>query len=491
MYDIEGESMKIPVRKLFLITLFSSIFYQGLRPIGDPDFWWHLRTGQLMEQTREILRADPFSWTVAAKPWITHEWLSELLFSTLFKIGSYQLLTITFSLLITTASLFSYLRCPPESKPYAAGFSLLLGALASSPLWGVRPQMITLLFTSIFLYLLDRYRNQSQLKTLIPIPLIMLFWVNLHAGYILGITLVVSYIIGWAIELAVLKYSKKQRIDTSTRKSFLILIGVLGASLLTMVINPSGLRIFIYPFQTLSDPAMQKYIQEWLSPNFHDLMWQPLALLILALIGVGMVGGRRLSITKIILTMGFGYAALRSARHVPLFAVVVVPLLAEQLSSFIKINPIAQTPNRLMRWVNTIIVAAIVFVMIFTVAQLPKKQEEAEAIKFPKGAVEWIIKNTPEGRLFNSYNWGGYLIWRLYPEYPVYIDGRADVYGEEMLTKFVDTYTAKSGWEEKLKQEDVRFVLVEADSKLADALKQSSYWKISYADSMSVVFTIR
>jgi len=65
------------------------------------------------------------------------------------------------------------------------------------------------------------------------------------------------------------------------------------------------------------------------------------------------------------------------------------------------------------------------------------------------------------------------------------------VYGEEMLTKFVDIYSAKSGWEEKLKQEDVRFVLVEADSKLADALKQSSYWKISYADSMSVVFTIR
>jgi hypothetical protein len=288
-----------------------------------------------------------------------------------------------------------------------------------------------------------------------------------------------------------LKYWKKQRIDTSNRKSFLILIGVLGASLLAMVINPSGLRIFIYPFQTLFDPAMQKYIQEWLSPDFHDLMWLPLSLLILTLIGAGMVGGRRLSITKIILTMGFGFAALRSARHVPLFAMVVVPLLTEQLSSFIKFNPKAQAPNRLMRWANTIILAAIVFVMIFTVAQLPEKQDEAEAIKFPKGAVEWITKNKPEGRLFNSYTWGGYLIWRLYPEYPVYIDGRADVYGEEMLTKFVETYTAKSGWEEKLKKEDVRIVLVEADSRLADALKQSSYWKISYKDSISIVFTIR
>jgi len=179
--------MKISLRNLFLIILFSSIFYLSLRPIIDQDFWWHLRTGQLMEQTKAILRVDPFSWTARGNPWITHEWLSELFIYQIFELGSYQLLTITFSLLITASLGFSYLRCPPESKPYVAGFSLLLVAIASGPLWGVRPQMITLLFTSLFLYLLDRYRRNGQLRTLTPIPLIMLLWVNLHAGYILGI----------------------------------------------------------------------------------------------------------------------------------------------------------------------------------------------------------------------------------------------------------------------------------------------------------------
>ena len=480
--------MKISLRKLFLVILFSSTFYLSLRPIIDPDFWWHLRTGQLMEQTKAILRVDPFSWTARGNPWITHEWLSELSIYQIFKLGSYQLLTIAFSLLITASLFFSYLRCPPESKPYVAGFSLLLGAIASGPLWGVRPQMITLLFTSIFLYLLDRYRKNGQLGTLISLTLIMLLWVNLHAGYILGIVVEITYIIGWVIELAILKFWKKENIDRITKNKFLILVGVLGASLLVMPINPAGLRIFTYPFQTLFDPTMQNNIQEWLSPNFHQLMWQPLALLILALIGAGMIGNRHISITKVILTLGFGFAALRSARHVPLFAIVVIPVLAEQFSSLIRIIPTAQASNRLFRWINTLLIGAIALVLILTLIQLPGKQEEAVAINYPTDAVEWILKNKPEGKLLNSYNWGGYLIWRFYPEYPVYIDGRADLYGGKLLTHYMDIASAKLGWEEKLNKENIQIVLVESDSKLADALVQSHNWKIAFTDSVSIIF---
>ena len=483
--------MKFSLRNTFLIILFSGIFYLSLRPIIDPDFWWHLRTGQLMEQTSAILREDPFSWTARGNPWVTHEWLSEIFIYQFYKLGSYQLLTIIFSLVITASLFFSYLRCPPESVPYIAGFSLLLGALASGPLWGVRPQMITLLFTSIFLYLLDRYRRTGRFTTLIPLPLMMLLWVNLHAGYILGIVVEATYIFGWMIELAIFKVWNKESIDNISKNKFLILVGALGVSLLVMPINPAGLRIFTYPFQTLFDPAMQKYIQEWFSPDFHNLMWQPLALMILALVGAGMSSNHRISITKVILTLGFGFAALRSARHVPLFAIAVIPVLAEQFSYLIKINPTTQTPSRLFRWINTILISVIVLVMILTLFQLPVKQQEAEAINYPKDAVEWVIENKPQGKLFNSYNWGGYLIWKLYPHYPVYVDGRADLYGGSFLSNYFDIYSTALGWNDKLDNENIQIVLVESDSKLADALQQSANWKISFKDSAGVVFTRR
>ena len=442
-----------------------------------------------MEQTRAILKADPFSWSAKGNPWITHEWLSEVFIFQVYKLGSFQLLTITFSLIITASLAFSYLRCPPDSKPYVAGFSLLLGALASGPLWGVRPQMITLLFTSIFLYLLDRYKRDGQLGTLVPIPLLMLLWVNLHAAYILGIMVEITYIFGWLVELAILKFRKKENIDKTTKNKFLILVGVLGVSLSVMPINPAGLRIFTYPFQTLFDPAMQKYIQEWFSPDFHNLMWQPLALLILTLIGVGMFGNHRISITKIILTLGFGFAALRSARHVPLFAIAVIPILAEQVSYLIKIHPTVQTPSRLLRWINTILISVIALVIILTLIQLPVKQQEAEAVNYPKDAIEWIVKNKPQGKLFNSYNWGGYLIWKLYPEFPVYVDGRADLYGGTFLSNYFDIFSAMSGWEDKLNKENIQIILIEADSILAKTLQQSANWSISFNDPASVVFT--
>ncbi len=104
-----------------------------LRPIADPDFWWHLRTGQLISQTGSIPHSDPFSFTNNGKPWIAHEWLSELFFYGLYKIGGYAALILTFSTIITAAFLFAYLRCPPETRPYIAGFALLLGAIATAP----------------------------------------------------------------------------------------------------------------------------------------------------------------------------------------------------------------------------------------------------------------------------------------------------------------------------------------------------------------------
>lgn len=481
--------MKFTIRNLFLFILFCSIFYLSLRPIVDPDFWWHLRTGQLIVQTQEIPRADPFSFTANSKQWVAHEWLSELFIFKSFDVGGYGLLIIIFSGIITASFLFAYLRCSKESKPYIAGFSLLLGAFTSAPIWGVRPQMFTLLFASIFIFLLDRYRHNGNFKILIPIPILTILWVNLHAGYIIGIAIVIIYVIGYLLEVANLRYRRKEKIDAVTQKSLWILFSVLITSILATLLNPTGLRILTYPFETLTDSAMRTYIIEWFSPDFHQVIWQPFAFMLLLLIGAGMIGNRPISITKIILTLVFGYGALRSMRHIPLFAIVAIPVLAEQFNFLIKFKPIAQEQNRHFRYVASIAISAIAAVMVLGFIQVTNNQQKSEAESFPKDAVNWIIENKPKGNLFNSYNWGGYIIWRLYPEYLVYIDGRADLYGKEFVSNYTEIYFTKPGWEEKLNQENIGFVIVESDSMLADALRQSSPWKELYEDNISVIFS--
>jgi hypothetical protein len=480
--------LKFTIRALFLVVLFCGIFYLTLRPIIDPDFWWHLRTGQLIIQTHEIPRVDPFSFTANAKQWITHEWLTELFIYKLFQLGSYGLLIFIFSAIITTSLLFAFLNCPNGSKPYIAGFTLLLGAIASGPIWGVRPQMFTILFTSIFIFLLDRYRLKQNLKWLIPIPLIMVLWVNLHGGYIIGIGIELIYLVGYILEILKLRYRNKTKIDVVTRKSLLILFSVIITSVLAALLNPVGIRILTYPFQTLTDPAMQTFIQEWLSPDFHNVIWLPFAIMILLLIGLGMVGNRPISTTKILLTLVFGFGALRSMRNISLFAIVVIPVIADQLSYLInfKLNP--QKPSRIFKWIAAFLISVIVVAVVLGFVKVINDQPKSVAESYPKEAVDWIIEHKPEGKIFNSYNWGGYFIWRLYPDYLVYIDGRADLYGEELMSNYRGIYFTQPGWEAKLNQNNIQLVLIEPDAMLADALRQSSTWKILFEDKLSVVF---
>jgi hypothetical protein len=369
--------VKFKIRQIFFIAIFLGLFLMTLRPIADPDFWWHLQTGQFIVQTHSIPHADPFSYTKAGGPWITHEWLSELLIYGIFRLGGYGLLIFIFSIIITGAFLIVYLRSPTETQPFIAGFVLLLGAISTAPTWGVRPQMISLFITSLFLYLLDRYRRDLTFKYLIPLPLIMLIWVNLHAGYFLGLALMGVYIVGGLTEMLMAEIHKGEVIgEIPTLKSILILCGFLGACILATLANPNGIHIIIYPFQTLTSPSMQQFIQEWFSPDFHQMMWQPLAWFILALIGVGMISKKSISPSNILLTLAFGYAALRSMRNIPLFAIISVPTLTEQVGSLIKIRSDFRPPSRILRFAIPILLVCIFLVTGMRFVQVVQQQSK-------------------------------------------------------------------------------------------------------------------
>jgi hypothetical protein len=481
--------MKLTIRRVFFIVLILGLFLMTLRPIADPDFWWHLRTGQLILQTHAIPHSDPFSYTMVGKPWITHEWLSEILMYALFRLGGYGLLIFTFSIFITAAFFLAYLRSSAGTRPYVAGFVLLLGAVSTAPTWGVRPQMISFFLASLFLFLLDRFKNKGNLYFLAPLPLIMLFWVNLHAGYFLGLVLIVIFIAGGFVDLLFSGLIKREQVlSAPSIKSILTMCITLGVCILVTLVNPNGMLIIIYPFQTLTSSSMQQFIQEWFSPDFHQLMWQPLAWLILALIGVGMISKKAISTTNILLTIGFGYAALISMRNIPFFALAAIPVLADQVGSLINIHTAVYSPGRLFRLMVPILLSGILLITCLRFILVVQEQPRTELENFPKTAVDWLQNNAPAGNLFNSYNWGGYLIWRLFPQVRVYIDGRADVYGDAFIFDYLSIYNAEPGWEDKLNAQDIQTVLVESNAPLAGALRQSPAWHVSFSDKLSIIF---
>lgn len=474
--------MVLTTRRLFVSILFIALFVMTTREISDPDFWWHLSTGRYIVDTHTIPRVDVFSFTNAGRPWITHEWLAEIFIFAIYTLGSFPLLMLVFAALITLSFVFVYARSP--GKPYIAAFAMMLAALATAPTWGVRPQMLSLLLTSVFLWILDRKDRSVWL-----LPLLMLLWVNLHSGYALGIVIVGVYAFDEIIQFIV----SGSRFQVIALRSSRLVILVL--CIVAVLFNPNGATMYIYPFETLTSPTMQAYIQEWFSPDFHLIEFQPFAWLLLTTLAALALSGKRTSLVQTILLLGFSYAALRSARHIPLFAIIAAPIVAEHVWHFIESQNWVNILNtnrqmtRVATIVNWILLTIIVLAGIARVAIVLSNQAATERAKFPAAAVDFIQAQKIEGGIYNTYAWGGYLIWRLYPQARVFIDGRADVYGDAFIENvYLKAYRGGVGWHEPLGQYNVRVMLIEPDAPLAMQLVRDSAWRPAYADQQAVVY---
>ena len=166
----------------FIAILSLGLLAMTARGTTDPDLWWHLRTGQWIVETGHIPHVDPFSFTRRGQPWVAHEWLSEIVFYKLWKYLGFSGL-IVFSAMITSAGfMLLFFRCPGK-RHWAAG-ATVMGALASAPSWGVRPQMFTFTMACLLLWLIERGEERPRL--LFWIPPLFLLWLNLHAGFALG-----------------------------------------------------------------------------------------------------------------------------------------------------------------------------------------------------------------------------------------------------------------------------------------------------------------
>jgi len=466
-------------RRVFLATLFLGLFAMAARNVTDPDVWWHLKTGQYIAEHKSVPHTDPFSYTRAGEPWVTHEWLSELLLYQLQRVTGWGGLILIFAAVLTAAFFLLYLRCGPAT--YIAGVATLCAAWATAPVWGVRPQVLSLLLTSLWLLILERSeRNPKLLWWTLPLTLL---WVNLHAGFALGLALSALFLAGEWIERAL---GQSQQSALRLRTAALILL----LNLLIVPLNPNGLRMFSYPIETLRSAAMQRYIAEWASPNFHHAEYWPFLLVVLSTFAALSWSRLEVRLRDLLLLLVSLYAALCSIRMIPLFILIAVPLISTRLGNWPRNNPEPRRPRAAPRTLlNGGIVLAMAAFAGVHVALVIQRQPQVEMQSFPARAVAFLQIHPPSGRIFNHYDWGGYLIWRLYPSTPVFIDGRADLYGEQLFDQFADTYQLKGAWQRPLQLWSIDTVLVPTDSGLATGLRSSPGWMVSYEDPQAVVLT--
>lgn len=454
----------------------------SIRPATDPDLGWHLKTGEIIAHTRHIFHSDPYSFTRTGQPWINHEWLSDLLMYGLYRFGGTAALIILFAAISAGAFLIVFLRC--AGKPYLAGAVTIWGALASAPSWGVRPQIFSLLLASIFLWILERSENNATILWW-TLPLTVL-WVNLHAEFAVGIALIALFLVGSLLD-CIFGFAAWAQ----TTSSFRNLTLALGFCLALVPLNPYGPKMYLYPWHTLSSSAMATYIQEWMPPNFHQTMYLPFLLLVLALFAAAGIARLRVRPRDLLLLSVMLFAGLRSVRHIPIFAIVAVPILARFVQDQLEHRNIHLTggtsSTRGVFALNAVIFSGFLLFVALWVSSVIHREPRIEAEKFPVQAVSFLAQNKPSGPIFNHYNWGGYLIWKLYPQYEVFVDGRADIYGDQFLDNLAKMYFVQNQWQQKFDAWQIRTVMLPPDAPLIAALRLRSGWKQVYEDKQAVI----
>jgi hypothetical protein len=466
----------------FFAVLFLGLLAMTARNVIDPDVWWHLKTGEFIAQHKSVPHADPFSYTRAGHPWVAHEWLTELGMYELQLHAGFGPLIVLFAAITTIAFFFLYLRCGPA--PYLAGISALFAAWATTPLWGVRPQILSLLLTSLWLLILERSENNSRLLWW-TLPLTFL-WVNLHAGFALGLVLSALFLAGEFVEHRLAqRHSTSPQTNPYLPKATLILL----LDLFLVPLNPNGLRMFAYPIETLRSTTMQNYIVEWASPNFHRPEYWPFLLILLATFATLCWSRNPLRPRDLILVLVALYASLISIRMIPLFVLVATPLIATRLGTWPRSRPRPRPRSHFRTSLNAAIILAMIAFATARVSQVIDHQRDAEISEFPARPVAFLQQHPPAGPIFNLYDWGGYLIWKLYPTTPVFIDGRADLYGPDLFHDFADAYQFKNHWQQILQRWHVQTVIVPPASALAVGLQSAPGWTISYQDSQAIILT--
>lgn len=471
----------VALAALCLLGLFST-------EIADTDFWWHLKTGQFIVQRHSLPNPDPFSFTTAMNPPadageervrhfnLTHEWLAQAALYCVYEVGGLAAVILVRALLLAGLCGLSGLLAARRSGSFYFGFGAALAAASVAVNFAAdRPALFTFLMVAVFVAILE-YR-----RFLWALPLLSLLWANCHSGFFLGWVVLVAYCAG------TVPLWPRDPLPEDRRRLWLVTVCAIAVSGL----NPNGFGI-VPTLIRYRQSAMTANLLEWSRPY----LWGPpyvFDILLYAAAAVLIFSWKRVRISDWALFAAFGAAALMAFRNIPLIAFLAPVLLASYFPFRVRVP-------RAAAWLLPPLLAG---VLATGVARGSFFQLHAAWWKFPAGAADYLLQNHLAGPLFNTWEDGGYLIWRLGPQERVFIDGRAlsesanRDYREILYNLGSDAGQITGPRAELLRRYGIQVVVTNMFEyvtgavyplALALAAQTGPEWQLVYEDSHSLVF---
>ena len=479
-----------------LVVTLLLIFIMAARTPLDTDMWWHLRSGEETLRTGQILKADIFSFTRAGTPWTNVYWLAAAGMALLFRGLGYLGLSAAVALLAVLSMALVWAQS--EGPAFLKSAALLLGSVIASVIWSPRPQILSLVLVALVGYLLYRYKWRG-VDRLWALPLVFVLWSNVHGGYPLGLILIGAVIAGET-------GNHLLHLPAMPWRGILRLAGWGVLCGLAVLVNPNGIAMWQLPFQTVNMQVLQQFIPEWASPDFHDVLQQALLWLLLLTVAAVALSGKVMDATDLLLLLGFTYMALLARRNFGPFALVTVPIFTRYASAALEgwqarapwLARLAQKRaesapepaglRRLKHVTNLLLVGLlglVAFGKLYTVSH-PALVDAYKMQGYPVEAARWLNANRAGERILNEYNWGGFLQWEL-EGFSLFVDGRTDLFGDEIVGAWMDAVQAGPGWEETLARYEVDLVMLERGRPLLAELEAAG-WQRIYQDTVVAIY---
>jgi hypothetical protein len=420
---------KYHLEYLALAALLITFFGFFAVKVWDIDFWWHIAAGRNILESGAIPNVDPFGMYDAANACgqtvLKSEWLGQVFLYSVYHWFGLDGIIFFRAGVLTLCLAIVYLRCRLVAS--TSFFSLVITALAGLAILhhtGERPQLFSFLLLSLLFLLLDSFlHNGSFMRSgkrwlLYCIPPLMLLWGNTHGAVLLGAAALGLFAAGYILENRWVPESgrAKCRFNTPANKLMLVVAGVSSAML---VLAPSGLDTFkCILFQQSGSDSIREFVSEYASPWS---LW-PATLYYWMFLGVALVSVpgffSRPYLKQGSLVLALGAISVIGYRYIPFFVLLAAPYVAASLSRMLSR---AKLPAVAVH--SSVLIVALVF-LVYGFKQEKVFQHGLQAQRFPVGAVAFIQAHQLGGKMFNTMNWGGYLLWNLPGSTTLFIDGR-------------------------------------------------------------------
>lgn len=467
-------------------------------PLVDPDVWWHIRAGREVLDTGRVPAVDTWSLTAAGHPWTSQDWLANVGLAIGHGFGAWgdAALSLLFAL-IAVAAFWILWRAAGIRSPGIGWLSrvawLSVGLLLAGPTLGVRVQVVDLLLAALVIAVLWSFLADRRPAWLMALPLIAVAWVNLHAGWPLLFLLGGAILVGEGVDRTL-----RRRLTVLEPRELAWLGGALLLAGVALVVNPSTVQIYRYPLDTLALGTLKAAVGEWQPARLDSLFgWLWLGFVLLAVLPTLALRWRRIPLADALILVGLTAMAGMAVRFLlvlgPIGGAIVAVHLAPAISATRLGSVMAPHLQRLSRPRSGLVypcVAAFLLAMGLGLAAFrasPASQAAEVAVEQPVAAVEWLLRNHPGERVFNRYEWGGYLGLRR-PDAPIYIDGRADVYGDAVIAEYVRTIGLSVDPQSTFDRYGIDHVLFPADTPLGGWLDASASWERAYHDEVATVW---